>query len=82
MVGAINSTTKPSSSQPLVTSPQHRTAAICLIEEDKDTSEIEMVNTAVLISERTAIADGYLAFQNKSLCSAYLHRVLHERSDM
>lgn len=75
MAGAIESLADwftESSDPASLTSPQRRSAAIHLLEEDGDLSDNEEVQAIRLFSRRTAVADSYLAIKKKATRTRYV----------
>jgi len=67
-----------SSDPAVLTSPQRRSAAIHLLEEDGDLSDNEQVQAIHLFSRRTAAADSYLAIKKKAIRTLYIQSELVE----
>jgi hypothetical protein len=82
VVGAIESLadrfTESSNDPGNLTSPQRRSAAINLLEEDGDLSDNEQVQAIRLFSRRTTIADSYLAIKKKATRTRYIQSEILE----
>jgi hypothetical protein len=67
----------PSGSSNLST-PQRRSAAINLLEEDDDLSDNEQVQAIRLFSQCTAVANSYIAIKKKTTHTCYIQSELSE----
>jgi hypothetical protein len=61
-----------------LTSPQRRSAAINLLEEDGDLSDNEQVQAIRLFSRHTTVADSYIAIKKKATRTRYIQSELLE----
>jgi len=61
-----------------LSTPQRRSAAINLLEEDDDLSDNEQVQAIRLFSQRTAVADSYIAIKKKTTRTRYIQSELSE----
>jgi hypothetical protein len=58
-----------------LSTPQHCSAAINLLEQDDDLSNNEQVQAIRLFSQRTAVANSYIAIKKKTTCMYMLYPI-------
>ena len=57
----------------LLTTPQHRTAAICAVAINKDLTYEEHIQVIYLFQCDISVADTYLAIDDVDLCTEFIH---------
>lgn len=59
-------------------SPLRKRAAIKVVEDTEELSDLEMVDVVEMFRERTGVADAYLSIRKKSTRTAYLNKALQK----